>query len=359
MNFPDFNNALGRFVIGCLSIRSRMNSQHCRRMILTCFGALLITGSIPAPAVAQQMLTGRADVEAFLDDMASRYQLDRKILGTEFAGLTIDPTVLRLMQPVAPGKRSWDVYRTNHLDRLRILKGRQFLVDHQSKLKAAEQKFGVPAEVITAILGIETNYGADKGTFPVLRSLSTLTFGFPEWADEFRPQLVDLLLLAREQGKQPNSYVGSFAGAMGYPQFMPSAWRSFGIDGDGDGKVDLIASVDDAIFSVGHYLQRHGWTPGRLVALRVRIPSQKALELRAAPNSDKPGLRLAQLIEANAQPVTGTLIDEPAILVDLPTPEKPTEYWLGYQNFYALMQYNRSFFYAMAVFQLSQSLAAN
>lgn len=328
-----------------------------RRLAIASVAAVLTTLSLAPTAVAQQLLTGRADVEAFLADLARRYQLDRKVLASQFAGLTTDPNVIRLMQPVPPGKRSWEAYRANHLDRVRIREGSQFLAKHRPRLKAAERAFGVPAEVITAILGIETNYGTYKGTFQVLRSLSTLTFSIPERAEEFRPQLVDLLMLAREQKRQPDYYLGSFAGAMGYPQFMPTAWRRFGIDGDSDGKIDLINSVDDAIFSIANYLRHHGWTPGAPVALPVRITNQKALELRAAIDSDKPSLSLLQLLDANVQPVAGTLAEELAILVDLPTPGQPTEFWIGYPNFYALMQYNRSFFYAMAVYQLSKSLS--
>jgi len=355
MIFPNSSAVICRFAFGFLLNLFKLDLRRNRRLAMASVAALLTTLS-PAPtAVAQQMLTGRADVEAFLDDLASRYQLDRKVLAAQFAGLTTDPNVIRLMQPVAPGNRSWEAYRANHIDRVRIQEGSQFLAKHRTSLKAAERAFGVPAEVITAILGIETNYGADKGTFQVLRSLSTLTFSFPDRAEEFRPQLVDLLMLAREQEQQPDYYVGSFAGAMGYPQFMPTAWRKFGIDGDGDGKIDLISSVDDAIFSIANYLRRHGWTPGAPVALPVRIPSQNALELRAARDSDKPSLSLQQLLAANVQPVAGTLADELAILVDLPTPGQQTEFWIGYPNFYALMQYNRSFFYAMAVYQLSRS----
>lgn len=328
-----------------------------RRLAIASVAAVLTTLSLAPTAVAQQLLTGRADVEAFLAVLARRYQLDRKVLASQFAGLTTDPNVIRLMQPVPPGKRSWEAYRANHLDRVRIREGSQFLAKHRPSLKAAERAFGVPAEVITAILGIETNYGTYKGTFQVLRSLSTLTFSIPERAEEFRPQLVDLLMLAREQKRQPDYYLGSFAGAMGYPQFMPTAWRRFGIDGDSDGKIDLINSVDDAIFSIANYLRHHGWTPGAPVALPVRITNQKALELRAAIDSDKPSLSLQQLLDANVQPVAGTLAEELAILVDLPTPGQPTEFWIGYPNFYALMQYNRSFFYAMAVYQLSKSLS--
>lgn len=333
----------------------KLEQRGFRRLALASVAALLLTLWLAPMAVAQQLLTGRPDVEAFLDVLASRYQLDRKILAAQFAGLTTDPKVIRLMQPVAPGERSWETYRANHMDPVRIREGRRFLAKHRPTLNAAEHAFGVPAEIITAILGIETNFGEYKGNFQVLRSLSTLSFSFAERANEFRPQLVDLLLLARDQGQQPDQYLGSFAGAMGYPQFMPTSWRKFGIDGDGDGKVDLINSVDDAIFSIGNYLRHHDWTPGAPVALPVSIPNQQAIELRAARDSDKPSLRLQQLLDASVQPLTGTLAEEQAILVDLPSPGQPTEFWVGYPNFYTLMQYNRSFFYAMAVYQLSQS----
>jgi membrane-bound lytic murein transglycosylase B len=335
----------------------KLELRGVRRMVLASVTPVVLALWIPQMAVAQQLHTGRPEVEAFLDELASRYQFDRKILAAQFAGLTTDPKVIRLMQPVALGQRSWETYRANHLDQARISEGGRFLTKHRTSLNAAERAFGVPAEIITAILGIETNYGRDKGTFQVLRSLTTLTFSYPERAEEFRPQLVDLLLLARDQGQQPDKYVGSYAGAMGYPQFMPTAWRNFGIDGDGDGKVDLINSVDDAIFSIGNYLRRHDWSPRSPVALPVSIPNQKAIELRSARDSDKPSLGLKQLLEARVRPLSGTLAEEKAILVDLPSPGQPTEYWVGYPNFYALMQYNRSFFYAMAVYQLSQSLS--
>lgn len=308
-------------------------------------------------AVAQQLLTGRPEVEAFLDDMARRQRMNRGVLANQFAALRTDPEVIRRMQPVAPGERSWLSYRASHLDPIRIREGREFLSRHRSRLAAAHRTWGVPPEIITAIIGIETNYGRFKGDFQVLRTLATLTFAFPERAEEFRPQLVDLLLLARDQGQQPDHYSGSYAGAMGYPQFMPTSWRTFGLDGDGDGRVDLINSVDDAIFSVANYLNHHGWSRGGPVALPVSVGSEQARELRAA--GDRPSLSPERLRSAQVRPLSGTLAKEPAVLVDLPTPGKPTAYWLGYPNFFAIMQYNRSFFYAMAVHQLATSLVAD
>jgi membrane-bound lytic murein transglycosylase B len=352
---PNRTSLIRQFATGDMFSVIMLELLGVRQLALASVVPVLLTLWLAPSAVAQQLLTGRPDVEVFLDELASRHQFDRKILAAQFVGLTTDPKVIRLMKPVAQGERSWVSYRANHLDQARIREGGRFLANHRSSLNAAERAFGVPAEIITAILGIETNYGRDKGTFQVLRSLTTLTFSYPERAEEFRPQLVDLLLLARDQAQLPEKYVGSFAGAMGYPQFMPTAWRNFGIDGDGDGKVDLVNSVDDAIFSIGNYLRRHGWSPGAPVALPVSIPNEKAIELRAARDSDKPSLGLKELLDARIRPLTGTLAEEKAILVDLPSHGQPTKYWVGYPNFYALMQYNRSFFYAMAVYQLSRS----
>jgi membrane-bound lytic murein transglycosylase B len=335
----------------------RFHQPGLRRRFLSAAAVVLLSLQSIPPVAAQQLLTGRPEVEAFLDEVAGRHRLNRGFLASQFAALRTDPEVFRLMQPVAPAERSWLSYRASHLDPIRIREGRRFLSRHRSSLAAAQRAFGVPAEIITAILGIETNYGRQKGDFQVLRTLATLTFAFPERADEFRPQLVDLFLLATEQGEQPGRYLGSFAGAMGYPQFMPTSWRTFGIDGDGDGRVDLINSVDDAIFSIANYLNRHGWSPSGPVALPVRVENQQAMQLRAA--GDRPSLRVEQLLNARVKPISGSLAKERAVLVDLPTPGKPTEYWLGYPNFFAIMQYNRSFFYAMAVFQLAASLAAN
>jgi membrane-bound lytic murein transglycosylase B len=165
MNCPESKAISRQYALAGLSTGWKGLLQRYRRMTAACCIAVVGSICLAPSAIAQQMLTGRADVEGFLDDVAGRYQFDRKMLGIQFAGVTIDPVVLRYMQPVAPGKRSWETYRADHIDRMRIVKGSQFLVKHRTKLKAAEQAFGVPAEIITAILGIETNYGADKGSF--------------------------------------------------------------------------------------------------------------------------------------------------------------------------------------------------
>ena len=142
---------------------------------------------------------------------------------------------------------------------------------------------------------------------------------------------------------------------MGYPQFMPSSWREYGKDGDGDGKVDLINSVDDAIFSVANFLRKKGWSPGGPVALRVAVDNRQASELRAF--GDRPVLSKEKLLTTGVTVQIGSLANEASVLIDLPTPGRSTEYWVGYSNFYTLMQYNRLFFYAMAVFQLAESFA--
>lgn len=228
------------------------------------------------------------------------------------------------MQPVAPEERSWHAYRNSHVDAFRIKEGRRFLNRHSNSLAAAQRATGVPAEIITAILGIETNYGGYKGDFQVLRSLATPTFSFPDRADEFRPQLVDLFLLAKDQGATAGSYFGSYAGAMGYPQFVPSSWREYGKDGDGDGKVDLINSVDDSIFSIANFLRKKGWSPGGPIALRVAVDNRQALELRAL--SDRPVLSKEKLLTAGVTVQTGSLANEASVLIDLPTPGRSTEY---------------------------------
>lgn len=326
--------------------------------------ALVLFLSAALPVFSQELLSGRADVEAFLDQLAIQYNLDRKVLARQFKGITADPDVIRLNQPVSPGAKSWLSYQSSHVEPTKIKEGQKFLLNHRKTLDAAQRAYGVPAEIITAILGIETNYGSYTGNFKALRTLSTLVFAVPadeshpEWVVEDRAQLVDLLLLAKDQGTDPNQYKGSYAGALGYPQFRPTSWRKLGIDGDGDGKVDLIHSIDDAIFSIANYLKHFGWKAGAPVALPVRVDQLIAKQLRSLDTLDKPNLSLRQLLDAGVQPLSGSLAKDLAILVDLPTPGRPTEYWVAYPNFYALMQYNRSFFYAMAVYQLSQAIAS-
>jgi len=321
-------------------------------------GALVVAVAIllGTPAAVQASYAEREDARAFAAEIAGRHALDAAEVERALAGARHDPEVIRLITPPArKGVRSWRSYRARFLDRTRIDGGMRFWREHADTLARAERDTGVPAEVIVAIIGVETIYGRNTGNFETLSTLATLAFDYPPRAELFRGELEALFLLAREQGRDPASYYGSFAGALGYPQFLPSSMRAYALDFDNSGAIDFESDPIDAIGSVANYLRAHGWQAGAPVAERARLsPATDIAGLVAA--GIEPTLAPALLADNGVTTADGRMAAAVATLVDLETPGADTEYWLGYRNFYVITRYNRSSFYAMSVFELAEAL---
>jgi len=293
------------------------------------------------------------EAEIFARDLAQRHGFSADELIDQFSRVRQNASVLSLIAPPSlPTQRSWTRYRARFVNPQRIAGGVEFWRDHAATLARARALYGVPEEVIVAIIGVETVYGRNTGGFSVLEALATLAFQYPRRADFFRTELEQFLLLSRENGLDPLQVRGSYAGAIGIPQFMPGSQRRYAVDFDRDGKIDLANSVDDAIGSVARFLEQHGWQAGQPVAVPANLPGAPDASLIEA--GIRPSLRMSALFEQ------GILAEAPAdatvTLVDLVSPESATEYWLGFENFYVITRYNRSSFYAMSVFQLAEAI---
>jgi membrane-bound lytic murein transglycosylase B len=296
----------------------------------------------------------REDVQAFIADMQTRHGFDAERLAVLFARVRPIPAVLKaIAPPTDPRIRSWRNYRQRFIEPKRTATGIAFWQRHEAALAKAETLTGVPAEIIVSIIGIETIYGKHLGRFDSFAALATLAFDYPPRADLFRRELEALLLLARDDNRPPDSYRGSFAGAIGLPQFLPSSIRAYAVDFDGDGHIDLTGNPDDAIGSVANFLKVHGWETVGPVAMKVGAGGTAPDTLIA--EGILPQRRPQEMMEFGVE-IPADAPDFPAALIDLVTPDAPTEYWLGYQNFYVITRYNRSSFYAMSVFQFAQVL---
>lgn len=314
--------------------------------------------AVALPGAARASFLERGDAQAFVRDMVEQHGFDADAVTATLALARHEAQVIRLISPpTRAGVRSWQKYRARFLDRLRIDGGLAFWAENEADLQRASERYGVPIEIIVAIIGVETVYGRNTGNFETLSALATLAFDYPPRAPLFRRELESLLLLAREQGREPQSYYGSYAGALGYPQFLPSSVRSFGVDFDGDGHIDFDAGPADAIGSVANYLHGHGWRTGEPIAERARFRNVVDPTPLVAAGIE-PTLEPATLAEAGVTTLGGTPPAATATLVDLETPGTTTEYWLGYRNFYVITRYNRSSFYAMSVFELAEALRA-
>jgi membrane-bound lytic murein transglycosylase B len=325
-----------------------------RRDFVLGSAALIASGRLPAQTAG---FAGRDDVRAFCAELAGAHGFDPAWLLTQFDPVQPQPKVIDLIRPAAtPGVRSWRRYRSRFVEPVRIREGLAFMAEHAATLARAERQYGVPPQVVTAIIGVETIYGRHTGNFPVIGALATLAFDYPPRAELFRRELGELFLLARDQKRDVSSYRGSYAGALGYPQFLPSSWRRYAVDFDGDGRVDLIDSPTDAIGSVAAYLKEHGWEAGEPVVQRILVDSSSVAPL--IESGIEPVIDTDRLLASGIRPLGRELVAKPAAVIDLITPDAPTEYWLGFKNFYVITRYNKSSFYAMAVHQLSEALAA-
>ncbi|MDR2014551.1 MAG: lytic murein transglycosylase B [Azoarcus sp.] len=325
---------------------------------LFCLGVTFLVFTFGS-ACARADFTTREDVAAFIEEIATRNELDAAPIYVALSRASYLPRVIELITPPAKrGVRSWYRYRSQFLGNMHIEAGLKTWVQYEGELRRAEKQYGVPPEIILGILGVETIYGRNTGNFETLSALATLAFDYPPRAELFRSELESLFLLARDQKRNPASYTGSYAGAIGWPQFLPSSILRYAVDFNGDGKIDFDSDAVDAIGSIANYLHEHGWEAGTPVAVRVRLaPGANPAPLIEA--GIEPSLSQVQLLEAGIRPFTDSLpaVGE-ATFVDLETPGVDTEYWLGYRNFYVITRYNRSSFYAMAVFQLADALRA-
>lgn len=304
------------------------------------------------------------DLHTFSADMAGRHGFDPQNLACILKQVRHSPAAIRLVRPAPAGKtRNWQAYRSRVLSPARITKGAQFWRQHQKALARAETVYGVPPEIIVGILGVETIYGRYKGNFRTLDALATLAFDYPEHPRRddrlalFRKELENTLLLCAEQNMDPLALKGSYAGAIGWPQFLPSSIRQYAVDFDGNGKIDLENSPVDAIGSIAHFLAQHGWKKGEPAVFPATLSDTASLSSLAGQ-----GKGLAATLTPDALEKMGIAPEKPLPghlrfgLVDLQNGAGPTEYWLGTDNFFALTHYNRSYFYAMAVIDLGESV---
>lgn len=295
-------------------------------------------------------------LRAFVDEMGRRYDFDR-------AELTLLLGNARLQQPILDAiarpaeSKPWREYRPIFVTESRISEGVAFWQENAEALARAAERYGVDPAVIVAIIGVETRYGRHKGGYRVVDALATLGFNYPPRGEFFRKELEQFLLLAREENLDPLQPLGSYAGAMGRPQFIPSSFRAYAIDFSGDGFRDLWSNNRDAIGSVANYFARHGWQRGEPVALRARPEGDAFRRLIAPSDSPKAARTLGEMRRAGMSLDANLPDDAPAALFELEGAEG-AEYWIGLGNFYVITRYNHSVLYALAVHQLSEAIRA-
>lgn len=295
----------------------------------------------------------RDDVRAYMDELVAEHGFERGYLEDVFSRARHRDSIIAAISRPAEKAKPWHEYRDIFITDTRIDAGVDFWQRHADAISRAAAHYGVRAEIIVAILGVETLYGRYLGSHRVIDALATLAFGYPRRSAFFRGELTQFLLLAREEGKDPLTLKGSYAGAMGYGQFIPSSYRNYAVDFDGDGLRDIWQNETDAIGSIANYFRAHGWRGTGPVAVRVE-PGDGPLAERA--NS---GLELTLDVgELRRQGIPGTeaLPDAARGALFRMEAEQGREYWLGLHDFHVITRYNRSGMYALAVLQLSEAL---
>ena len=294
----------------------------------------------------------RDDVKSFIEEMVSKHGFNRAYLEKKFTHAKRLDNVLKSIAKPAEKELTWRQYRPIFVTNSRSNKGRKFIEQNRAILERAEKEYGVPVEIIAAIIGVESYYGRHTGKYTVFDSLTTLGFDYPPRAKFFKSELKQLLLLSKEENLDIATMTGSYAGAMGMPQFISSSYRRYAVDFDGDGKRDLWNSMEDVIGSVANYFSEHGWQKGLKITHPVTITSHAI----AAENTNlKPYITVAQLREQGVAIDTGIDGKQMTSLLKFKG-RRGDEYWIGLKNFYVITRYNHSKLYAMAVFQLSEKL---
>jgi membrane-bound lytic murein transglycosylase B len=320
------------------------------------FGFLAIVGiaAVSAGGATAVAAQPRPEIEIFIGEMVERHGFKQAELESIFSVVQFQPAIINAISQPATS-RPWYEYRPLFVNPRRITGGVAFWNSHAATLERARKEFGIPEEIIAAVIGVETTYGAQTGKHRVLDALTTLAFDYPKRAGFFRNELEQYLLLGREQEADVLNIKGSYAGAIGIPQFMPSSYRRYAVDFDGDGKVDLSGSTADAIGSVANYLKSYGWETGQTVAIPALVNGENYHE--ALFTGSKPLYTMEEMRKLGITSRTGVPSHRPATLVELAN-HGGNEYWLGFNNFFVITRYNRSVHYAMSVLQLAEEIRA-
>ncbi|MGV3740091.1 MAG: lytic murein transglycosylase B [Gammaproteobacteria bacterium] len=315
---------------------------------------LVITAILVAQATyADPALLHKKDAQDFVRYMVKHDHFNRRQVQKILAEAKFQPQIIASMERPYE-KKNWDVYQSLFLTQERLNSGLVFWRNNQQVLQQVARKYGVPPEMIVAILGVETLYGKRQGDYRVLDALTTLAFYYPARAPYFKKELREFLLLCREHKVSPTQYKGSYAGAMGKPQFMPSSYRTYAVDYRGRGRPDLMSKDQDVIISIANYFKQHGWKPQQMVVEKVRIPQRNLHNL--VMNSKAPNYSLSQLLQAGIQPYAGKhAYPQKAGILEFIT-DKGSEHWMAYPNFYVITRYNTSPQYALVVYLLAKSL---
>ena len=324
---------------------------------------------IPSSTTAQAstgLLNANPEVALWAQDAAGRLQLDPEWTEKTMAQAKRLPSVEKwVLPPASPLAKDWGAYRARFIEPVRIQAGLRFWVKHRQALERAEREYGVPASIIVGIIGVETLYGQNTGNYRVLDALGTLAFHFPQAHPRaaerqafFRSELEQFLLLSSRSGSDPMAIRGSYAGALGLPQFMPSSWAKYAVDFDGDGKIDLFGSPQDAIGSVANYFKAFQWRPGMPTHYPVTLtPGQTDMDSLMAPDI-LPTFSVASFVGKGAA-LEGAALTHPGplALIELRNGSTTPSYVAGTENFYAITRYNWSSYYAMAVIELAEAVA--
>jgi membrane-bound lytic murein transglycosylase B len=293
-----------------------------------------------------------------VDQLVEEEDFDRAQLLLVFASAQRQESILTAIARPAEKSKPWYEYREIFLNDKRLEQGVEFYREHRATLERAERETGVPAEIIVAIIGVETYYGRNAGSYRVIDALSTLAFDYPPRSEFFTGELKSYLILTRDQGFDPLALKGSYAGAMGYGQFMPSSYLGYAVDFDGDGVEDIWNNPVDAIGSVANYFKGHGWRKGETVVVGATANGQLPADWFVQGRKNlEPAHTVAEFAKAGLKPTAP--VDPEAMATAMKFELKDGyEYWLGLHNFYVITRYNHSAMYAMSVYELSRRIAA-
>ncbi|WP_107854838.1 lytic murein transglycosylase B [Neisseria weaveri] len=310
-----------------------------------------------ADSVALTGFNGNGNVQNFIQYQAKSGRFSQRELENFFGGVVYKGNIINIMN--RPGtSRPWYEFRTGNSGAAKINNGKRFYAQHKTTIDAVARSYGVPAELIVAIIGIETNYGNNMGSFRLADSLSTLAFDYPRRAEFFQKELHEFLLMAKEEKRDVFGFKGSYAGAMGMPQFMPSSFRKYAVDYDGDGLRDIWNNVGDVAASVANYMKAHGWqTNGKMVVpvtLTITQELQNIIDEKTALTRT-----VGELKRLGVMPQEVVADNEKAVLYRLETAPGVYEYYIGLNNFYAVWQYNHSRMYVTAVRDIANGVGGN